>query len=79
MFGGRVGARGAGCVTSGDLETFGLPGPGRPVTVYANSGHAWMTIDGRRFDTNALAETGTRWSATISASDGYVVRHPAGL
>lgn len=64
---------------SGDLESFGLPGPGRHVTVYANGGHAWMTIDGRRFDTNALAETGTRWSATISSSDGYVVRHPAGL
>lgn len=64
---------------SGDLESFGLPGPGRHVTVYANGGHAWMTIDGRRFDTNALAETGTRWSSTISPSDGYVVRHPAGL
>ena len=38
-----------------------------------------MTINGRRFDTIALQETGTRWSSTISSSSGYVVRHPHGL
>jgi len=61
------------------LESFGDPGPGKHVTVYANSGHAWMTINGRRFDTIALQETGTRWSPTISSSAGYIVRHPHGL
>ena len=64
---------------SSDLESFGQSGPGRHVTIYANGGHAWMTIDGRRFDTNALQETGTRWSPVVSSSDGYVVRHPAGF
>jgi cell wall-associated NlpC family hydrolase len=64
---------------SGDLESFGEPGPGRHVTVYANGGHAWMTVDGRRFDTIALQETGTRWSRTISSAAGYTVRHPRGL
>jgi hypothetical protein len=64
---------------SSGLEGFGAPGPGRHVTIYANSGHAWMRIDGRRFDTNALQETGTRWSPTISSSAGYVVRHPPDL
>jgi cell wall-associated NlpC family hydrolase len=74
---------GAGLVStpldSTDLESFGDPGRGKHVTIYANAGHAWMTIDGRRYDTNALQESGTRWSSTISSSDGYVVRHPRGL
>jgi hypothetical protein len=49
------------------------------VTIYANAGHAFMTIDGRRFDTIALQETGTRWSSTPGSTSGYVVRHPVGL
>jgi cell wall-associated NlpC family hydrolase len=64
---------------SSGLESYGLPGPGRHVTIYANSQHALMVIDGRRFDTIALQETGTRWSSTIGPVDGYTVRHPAGL
>lgn len=64
---------------SGELESFGEPGPGRYVTIYANAEHVWMTIDGRRFDTVALAEDGTRWSSTMASTEGYVVRHPAGL
>jgi cell wall-associated NlpC family hydrolase len=64
---------------SSGLESFGDPGPGRHVSVYANAGHAWMTIDGRRYDTIAFQETGTRWSSTISSDAGYVVRHPRGM
>ncbi len=61
------------------LESYGEPGPGRYITIYANAEHAWMTIDGRRFDTVALAETGNRWSDTMASTAGFVVRHPAGL
>jgi cell wall-associated NlpC family hydrolase len=61
------------------LESFGDPGPGKYVTIYASSSHAWMTINGRRFDTIALQESGTRWSSTVSSSSGYVVRHPRGM
>jgi peptidoglycan hydrolase-like protein with peptidoglycan-binding domain len=64
---------------SSALESFGEPGPGRYITIYADSEHAWMTIDGRRFDTVALAETGNRWSGSMASAGGYVVRHPAGL
>ena len=64
---------------SSGLESYGLPGPGRHVTIYANSQHALMVIDGRRFDTIALQETATRWSSTVGSVDGYTVRHPAGL
>lgn len=61
------------------LESYGEPGPGRYITIYANAEHAWMTIDGRRFDTVALAETGDRWSDTMAPTAGFIVRHPAGL
>jgi peptidoglycan hydrolase-like protein with peptidoglycan-binding domain len=61
------------------LESFGEPGPGRYVTIYANAGHAWMTIEGRRFDTIALAEHGSRWTSIPGETSGYVVRHPAGV
>jgi peptidoglycan hydrolase-like protein with peptidoglycan-binding domain len=64
---------------SGTLESYGAPGPGRYVTIYANAGHAFMVINGRRFDTIALQETGTRWSSTVGSTAGYVVRHPVGL
>ncbi len=62
------------------LESYGEPGPGRFITIYANAEHAYMTIDGRRFDTVALAEGGSRWSDS-SGDDGggFVERHPDGL
>jgi peptidoglycan hydrolase-like protein with peptidoglycan-binding domain len=61
------------------LESYGEPGPGKYITIYANSEHAWMVVDGKRFDTVALAETGNRWSGTMASTGGYVVRHPDGL
>lgn len=64
---------------SSELESYGDPGPGRYITIYANSEHAWMVIDRRRFDTIAQQETGTRWSDSMMSTAGYVVRHPAGL
>jgi peptidoglycan hydrolase-like protein with peptidoglycan-binding domain len=64
---------------SSALESYGEPGPGQHITIYANSGHAWMTIDGRRFDTVAQQEGGSRWSDSMTSTSGYVVRHPAGF
>jgi peptidoglycan hydrolase CwlO-like protein len=64
---------------SGDFESYGDPGPGRWVTIYANAGHVWMEIAGWRFDTVALAEGGTRWSQGGGEYAGFVVRHPPGL
>ena len=59
--------------------SYGLPGRGRHVTIYANAGHAYMVVDGRRFDTSAIRETGSRWTSTHRSPAGYVVRHPPGL
>jgi hypothetical protein len=64
---------------SGDFESFGDPGAGQWVTIYANAGHVWMEVAGWRFDTVALAEYGSRWSQTPGEYDGFVVRHPVGL
>jgi peptidoglycan hydrolase CwlO-like protein len=64
---------------SGDFESYGDPGPGKWVTIYANAGHVWMEIAGWRYDTVALAEIGTRWSQGGGEYGGFVVRHPPGL
>jgi peptidoglycan hydrolase-like protein with peptidoglycan-binding domain len=63
---------------SGSLESYGVPGPGRHITIYANAGHAYMVIDGRRYDTSGLSQRGTRWTGEMRSSAGYVVRHPRG-
>jgi hypothetical protein len=61
------------------LEHWGAKGPGRWITVYANKGHAWMTVAGMRFDTGGQDATGSRWQAWPRGGRGFVVRHPAGL
>jgi peptidoglycan hydrolase CwlO-like protein len=61
------------------FESWGEPGPGKWITVYANAEHAFMVVAGWRFDTVALAEGGTRWSSTMASSAGFVARHPAGF
>jgi peptidoglycan hydrolase CwlO-like protein len=61
------------------FESWGEPGPGRWITVYANADHAWMVVAGWRFDTVALASGGTRWSQSMADTSGFVVRHPPGL
>ncbi len=60
------------------LETWGEDGPGNWISVYGNSGHAWMIIAGLRFDTAAnTGSSGPRWSTDIYAEDAsaFVVRH----
>jgi peptidoglycan hydrolase-like protein with peptidoglycan-binding domain len=64
---------------SSALESYGEPGPGKYITIYANAEHAWMVVDGKRFDTIAQQETGTRWSSTMMSTSGYVARHPDGM
>jgi peptidoglycan hydrolase-like protein with peptidoglycan-binding domain len=64
---------------SSEFESYGEPGPGRYITIYANAEHVFMVVDGKRFDTVALAETGSRWSDSMTSTGGYVVRHPPGM
>lgn len=62
---------------SSQLMRYGAPGPGRWITIYANPGHAYMVVAGRRFDTST--PTGRRWQSAMRSSAGYTVRHPPGL
>ncbi|HXE43794.1 MAG TPA: hypothetical protein VN635_01215 [Conexibacter sp.] len=83
------GLLGASALTSGQLERWGAPGPGRWVTVYANSAHTFMYVAGLRMDTSRdgtddgpnAAQDGPRWRvlAQVPAWAPWVVRHPPGL
>jgi hypothetical protein len=46
------GVLGPNALVSGQLADWGLPGPGRYVTVYANAGHVFMYVAALRFDTS---------------------------
>jgi cell wall-associated NlpC family hydrolase len=70
--------------TSGTLESFGAPGPGRWVTIYASADHVFMYVAGLRWDTwNAAGpgdgSSGIGWHPLVRSNAGFVVRHPVGL
>jgi hypothetical protein len=74
----------AGDMVSTDYESWGLPGPGKWITVYANADHVYMYVAGLRWDTwNAAGPddgtTGIGWHPLVRSDQGFVVRHPAGL
>jgi peptidoglycan hydrolase CwlO-like protein len=59
------------------LSTWGEPGAGQWITVYANAGHAWAIIAGLAFDTSGGA--GPRWHPSpVSSTEGFIARHPPG-
>jgi cell wall-associated NlpC family hydrolase len=61
------------------LETWGSPGAGRWITVYANSGHAFAVIAGISWDTvGDVSGTGPRWHTTTESTSGFIARHPDG-
>ncbi len=69
---------------SGELESFGAPGPGQWVTLYANSDHVFMYVAGLRWDTHDAAgagdgSTGIGWHPLVRDSAGFIARHPVGL
>lgn len=69
---------------SGALESFGAPGPGRWVTIYASADHVFMYVAGLRWDTHDAAgpgdgSAGIGWHPLVRESAGFVVRHPVGL
>ena len=66
-------------MASGGLARWGSRGPGRWVTIYANDGHAFMTVAGLRFDTSGRRQTGTRWQTAGRGTGGFTMRHPPGL
>jgi hypothetical protein len=78
---------GAGLLTSpmpsGSFTTWGLPGKGQWLTVYANKSHIYAVIAGLRWDTSSVGErfrrgSGPRWRASKRKPKGYAIRHYPG-
>lgn len=69
-----------GTGTSGSFLTYGKPGPGKWITIYAKRGHVFTVIGGLRLDTgyNGQGE-GPRWNTKSRPTKGYIMRHPPGL
>jgi cell wall-associated NlpC family hydrolase len=66
--------------TSGELESWGAPGPGRYITVYANAGHTYMYVDGVLYDTAGRSGVyASRWQVGAVDNSGFVARHYPGL
>jgi cell wall-associated NlpC family hydrolase len=68
-----------GPLASGPLMSWGKPGKGKWVTIYANAGHVYLEVAGIRFDTSGQRATGSRWQNELRTNAGFVARHPAGL
>ncbi len=66
-------------LASGALAGWGEPGPGKAITVYANSGHTFAVVAGLRWDTSGTGGSGPGWHGDMRSTAGYVARHPAGL
>lgn len=68
---------------SSEFEGWGSHGAGRWVAIFANPGHAYMTVAGLRLDTSAADDPtnqqGPRWRPLRPENAGFVVRHPLGL
>jgi cell wall-associated NlpC family hydrolase len=66
--------------TSGQLMSWGAPGPGRWLTIYANGGHVFMYVAGLRFDTSGRAgDHASRWQLAPRTANGFAARHYPGL
>ncbi len=66
---------------SGQMETYGAPGHGQWITLWANAGHVYANIAGLWFDTAAQGSSNgnDRWSTRrVSSAGGFVERHPSG-
>ena len=68
---------------SSEFMVWGSHGPGRYVTVFANGGHAYVTVAGLRLDTSAADDPsnqqGPRWRPLRPANAEFTVRHPLGF
>jgi soluble lytic murein transglycosylase-like protein len=66
-------------LVSGELESYGEPGPGKWITIYASPTHTYAVIAGLRWDTVGNENgSGPRWHNEPPYPEGFVVRHPTG-
>ena len=70
---------------SSEFMSWGQSGKGQWITVYTNPSHAFVEIAGIRFDTSSLDDphpppgSGPRWRPLAYQTQGFEMRHPAGL
>jgi cell wall-associated NlpC family hydrolase len=68
---------------SSEFMSWDSAGVGTWVTVFANGGHAYMTVAGLRLDTSSADDPsnqqGPRWRPLRPANAGFTVRHPTAL
>ena len=64
-------------LVSGALASYGRPGPGKWITLYANGGHVFARVAGLYFDTSGASPS--RWQRGPKLTSAYTVRHPQGL
>ncbi|HWG07807.1 MAG TPA: hypothetical protein VN672_02250 [Solirubrobacteraceae bacterium] len=66
--------------TSGELERWGVPGPGRYITIEAAAGHVYMYVNGVMYNTAGRSGVyASRWQVKPVDNSGYVARHWPGL
>ncbi|HEX3910882.1 MAG TPA: hypothetical protein VHW67_09300 [Solirubrobacteraceae bacterium] len=66
--------------TSGELESWGAPGPGRYITIEAAAGHVYMYVNGVMYNTAGRSGVyASRWQVKGVDNSGYVTRHWPGL
>jgi cell wall-associated NlpC family hydrolase len=72
-------------LSSGPLaSSWGAPGIGSWITVYANRSHTYVVVAGLRYDTSAVGESlnqgsGPRWRSTARSSAGYTAKYYPGF
>jgi hypothetical protein len=75
--------RGGGLISrphdSSEFMRYGKSGRGAWITIYANSGHAYMVVAGLRFDTSSRKRNGNRWTDQMRSPRSYTARHPTGF
>lgn len=68
---------------SSEFMSWDSGGIGTWVTIFANGGHAYMTVAGLRLDTSPVDDpsdqNGPRWRPLRPGNPGFTVRHPTGL
>jgi hypothetical protein len=80
-----AGLMGTKALNSTSLESYGQPGSGHWITIYASSTHAWIVIAGiANYGGPPIpAGTGPRWRsqplANLTDGTTYIARHPPGL
>jgi cell wall-associated NlpC family hydrolase len=66
-------------LNSTGFMSWGEPGEGEWVSIYANDGHVFMVVAGIRFDTSGRGSSGSRWQPAMRSTSSYTAVHPPGL